>query len=310
MSLHTPASGLNLMSRLSLGNARQVYEVLLTGLATGGIFSLLALALVMVNRTAGYINLAQGELATLSTFLAWQLNEVTSSYWLALGLALVTSGLMGAALGWTMFRLFRRSSALSQVAATIALYAVINSIGGFVWGHTIKSFPTPFSLQPSSLGLSPHALWSLLVTGLIVAVMVAFFRWTRPGLALRAAADNVDSARLSGISPGVVAALGWSIAAVLSGVAGILVAPSLFLEPNMMLGVLPFALLAAVVGGLASPAGAVLAGIAIGVIDAAAMTYAPVAGRELKLVAAVAVLLAVLAIRPAGLFAVRPSERP
>jgi branched-chain amino acid transport system permease protein len=140
------------------------------------------------------------------------------------------------------------------------------------------------------------------VTALLLAGLYGFFRWTRVGLAMRAAATQPESARLVGIRVGWMLALGWGMAAAVGAVAGMLIAPVVFLEPNMMLGILLYGFAGAVVGGLTSPGGAVFGGFAVGVIENLAGTYVPVVGREMKLSIALIIIVAVLCVKPSGLF--------
>jgi branched-chain amino acid transport system permease protein len=136
----------------------------------------------------------------------------------------------------------------------------------------------------------------------LLGLLYLFFRGTRLGLAMRAAAANPESARLVGIRVGWMTALGWGMAALIGAVAGMLIAPVVFLEPNMMLGVLLYGFAGAVLGGLTSPGGAVLGGFAVGVIENVAGTFIPYVGRELKLTIALILIVAVLMVRPSGLF--------
>jgi branched-chain amino acid transport system permease protein len=193
---------------------------------------------------------------------------------------------------------------LSHVVVFIALFAILNSLAGFIWDFTIKNFPSPFGIR-SVLGqglLSSHDAGMIGVTVVLLVLLYLFFRHTRIGLAMRAAAANPESARLVGIRVGWMVALGWGMAAAIGAVAGMLIAPVVFLEPNMMLSVLLYGFAGAVVGGLNSPAGAVFGGFAVGVIENLAGTYIPYVGRELKLSIALAIIVAVLTVKPSGLF--------
>ena len=150
--------------------------------------------------------------------------------------------------------------------------------------------------------ISTHDAGMIVVTVVILALLYLFFRGSRLGLAMRAAAANPDSARLVGIRAGWMIALGWGMSAAIGAVAGMLIAPVVFLEPNMMLGVLLYGFAGAVLGGLSSPGGAVLGGFAVGVIENLAGAFIPYFGRELKLTIALIVIVAVLLVRPSGVF--------
>jgi branched-chain amino acid transport system permease protein len=200
---------------------------------------------------------------------------------------------------------------LSQVVAFIALFSILNSSAGQIWDFTIKSFPTPFGhtgLFGGSL-IDTHEAGMIGVTLVLLVLLYAFFRGTRLGLAMRAAAANPESARLVGIRVGWMTALGWGMAAAIGAVAGMLIAPVVFLEPNMMLGVLLYGFAGAVLGGLTSPAGAIVGGFAVGVMENLAGTFIPYIGRELKLTIALIMIVVVLMFRPTGIFGRRVVSR-
>jgi branched-chain amino acid transport system permease protein len=276
----------------------------LAGFATGAIYALIALAIVMIYQAIDHLNFAQGEMAMFSTFMAWQLIEWGVPYWGAFLATLVLSFAGGVAIERTLFRPLQNAPVLSHVVAFIALFAILNSTAGFIWDFNVKSFPSPFGARPL-LGnglISAHEAGMVAVTLAMLALLYAFFRWTRMGLAMRAAAGNPESARLAGIRVGWMIALGWGMAAAIGAVAGMLIAPVVFLEPNMMLRILLYGFAAAVVGGLTSPGGAVLGGFTVGVVENLAGTFIPYVGRELKLPIALVLIVAVLMVRPAGLF--------
>jgi branched-chain amino acid transport system permease protein len=188
---------------------------------------------------------------------------------------------------------------------------LFNSIAGFLWGQDVRSFPTPFGAWPQ-LGSTPiggHRAGMIVVALLIVGALQLFLIRTRLGLRLRAAAENPEAARMVGIRVDRAQVLGWGLAAALGAVAGMLIAPVVLLQPQMMFVVFPYALAAAVLGGLSNPLGAVVAGFALGVVDALATVYMPAVGRELKLPFVLAVIIVVLVIRPQGLLGARSVER-
>jgi len=203
-----------------------------------------------------------------------------------------------------MFKPLHNASILANLVGFIALFSILNSGDGYIWDYTIKTFPTPFGTKPllGSGLMDTHEAGMIGVTGLLLGLLYLFFRGTRLGLAMRAAAANPDSARLVGIRVGWMTALGWGMAAAIGAVAGMLIAPVVFLEPNMMFGVLLYGFAGAVLGGLTSPAGAVLGGFAVGVIENLAGTFIPYVGRDLKLTIALIVIVAVLMVRPEGVF--------
>ena len=280
-----------------------VHQVL-SGLANGGIYASVALALVMIYQATHLVNFAQGEMAMFSTFIAWQLIQWGLPYWVAFGATIVISFAAGVLIERVVLRPIHDAPILSHVVAFIALLSILNSGAGFLWDWTIKNFASPFGsgqLFGQSL-IGPHDAGMIATTILMLVLLYLFFRHTRIGLAMRAAAANPESARLAGIRVGWMNALGWGMAAAIGSVAGMLIAPVVFLEPNMMLSILLYGFAGAVVGGLTSPGGAVLGGFAVGVIENLAGTYIPVVGREMKLSIALCIIVAVLCVKPSGLF--------
>jgi len=275
----------------------------MAGLATGGIYACMALAVVMIYQAIDHLNFAQGEMAMFSTFIAWQVMQWGQPYWVAFVAAVVLSFIGGVLIERVLFRPIHNAPVLSSLVAFIALFSILNSAAGYLWDYTIKTFPTPFGHKPLLAGLADtHEAGMIGVTLGLLCLLYLFFRGTRLGLAMRAAAANPESARLVGIRVGWMTALGWGMAASIGAVAGMLIAPVVFLEPNMMLGVLLYGFAGAVLGGLTSPGGAVLGGFAVGVIENVAGTFIPYVGRELKLTIALILIVAVLMVRPSGLF--------
>src|ERR1700687_2743779 len=258
----------------------------LAGLATGGIYACLALALVMIYQAIDHLNFAQGEMAMFSTFIAWQLIELGVPYWVAFVARLLISCVAGVLIDRVLFRPIHDAPILSHIVVFIALFGILNSLAGFIWDFNVKNFPTPFGSRPllGSGLISSHDAGMIGVTILLLVFLYVFFRHTRIGLAMRAAAANPQSARLARIRGGRVIAPGrgmggggrgggwmiapgWGMAAAIGAVAGMLIAPVVFLEPNMMTSVLLYGFAAAVVGGLTSPGGAVIRGFAGGIIE-------------------------------------------
>jgi branched-chain amino acid transport system permease protein len=283
----------------------------LAGIATGGIYALMALALVTIYHAIRHLNFAQGEMAMFSAFVAWQLLAWDTPYWLAFFTTIAISFAGGVVIERVVFMPIRHAPVLSHIVVFVALFLIVNSLAGFIWDFTIKPFPSPFGTQPLfGAGLiGAHQAGMLAVILIVLALLFLFLRYTRLGLALRAAAANPESARLVGIRVGWMMALGWGLASAVGAVAGMLIAPVVFLEPNMMLGILLYGFAGAVLGGLTSPGGAVLGGFLVGVVENLAGTYVPVIGHELKLPMALLLIVVVLVFKPAGLFGRRVVER-
>ncbi|MBC8007603.1 MAG: branched-chain amino acid ABC transporter permease [Prolixibacteraceae bacterium] len=273
-----------------------------SGLAAGGIYASLALALVMIYQSTNHINFAQGEMAMFSTYLAWSLINGGIPYWWAFVLTVLVSFVAGVVIERIIIRPVEHAPVLSVVTVFIALLVIFNSVAGWIFTYTIKTFPSPFPEQPlfGNRYISSHELGSTGITLLVLIALYLFFRFTPLGLAMRAAAQNPLSSRLVGIRVGWMLALGWGLAAAVGAVAGMLVAPIVYLEPNMMAGVLLYAFAAALVGGIDNPFGAVLGGFMVGVLENLIGAY--LIGTELKLTVALVLIIGVLLFKPTGMF--------
>jgi branched-chain amino acid transport system permease protein len=280
-------------------------QQIVSGLASGGIYGLLALAIVLIHRSTGIVNFAQGELATLSAFVCWTLLDHGCAFWPAFGATLALSLAGGIAIQQTLIRPIQNGPPVGILIMTIGLLIAVNGLTTWIWGGAAKQFKGPFSTSPIKVGgvaFSKQDLGVIAVSIIAVVLMGLLFSKTKLGLGLRATAVNPVEARLAGVRVGAMLALGWGLAAALGAVAGILAAPSLFLEPNMMQTVLLYSFAAAVLGGMDSPIGAVVGGLVLGVLLNLVGTYVHWVGGELRLATALAVILGVLLIRPAGLF--------
>lgn len=275
------------------------------GLANGGIYAAVALALVMTYLSTNVVNFAQGEMAMFSTFVAWLLMEHGMPYWLAFFSTLAIAFVGGVAIERLVLRPMERAPILALTIVTIGLLTIFNSLAGWLFGYTVRPFPTPFPNSPTRLGgiiVSPHSLGILAVTFVVLAGLYVLFQYTHFGLAMRAAARYPVGARLVGIRVGWMLALGWGLAAAVGAVAGMLVAPLLLLDPNMMGGILIYAFASATLGGFTSPVGAVIGGFVVGVTENLAGTYVRWIGADLKLTLALAIIVLVLIFKPSGLF--------
>jgi branched-chain amino acid transport system permease protein len=274
---------------------------ILSGLATGGIYASLALALVMIYQATHLVNFAQGQMAMFTTYLAWALLQVGVPYWAAFALTVVGAFVLGVVIERVIIRPVENAPILAVVIVFIALLVIFNSLAGWIFSYTIKPFPSPFPAEPlfGNSYVSSHELGSTAITLVVLLLLFAFFRFTPLGLAMRAAAQNPVSSRLVGIRVGWMLALGWGLAAAIGAIAGMMIAPTVFLEPNMMGGVLIYAFAGALLGGIDSPGGAVLGGFLVGVLENVVGVYI---GTELKLTLALVVIIGVLVVRPSGMF--------
>ena len=273
----------------------------LAGLATGGIYASLALALVMIYQATHLVNFAQGEMAMFTTYIAWTLVNAGVPYWAAFFLTVAFAFVLGVLIERVVIRPVEQAPVLAVVVVFIALLLILNSVTGWIYSYTIKTFPSPFPAQPIfGRYLSSHEFGAIAVTLVVLALLYAFFRFTPLGLAMRAAAQNPESSRLVGIRVGWMLALGWGLAAAVGAVAGMMVAPIVYLDPNMMGGVLLYAFAAALVGGIDNPAGAVVGGFLVGVLENVLGAF--VIGNELKLAVALVLIVGVLVVKPSGFF--------
>jgi branched-chain amino acid transport system permease protein len=296
-------------------------QQVVSGVASGAVYASLALALVLIYRAMDVANFAQGEMAMFSTFVAYALfagdfgllgtklgingQHIPGPYafWIAFVIAVVASFVVGVAIERLLIRPFEGAPLLTLVIVTLGLFLFVNGLAGFNWGYVFKTFCCPFPQSSFSLGGVVLNWQDIGITGVTLVVLVAmaiFFRYTKLGLAMRAAALYPESSRLMGVRTSWMLAIGWGLSAAVGAVSGIMIAPVVFLDPNMMQSVLLFAFAAAVVGGIESPLGAVIGGIIIGVLLAVLGTYIP-GGENLRTPLALVVIVVVLIIRPSGL---------
>jgi branched-chain amino acid transport system permease protein len=281
-------------------------QQVVAGLGSGAIYGALALALVLIHRATGVINFAQGEMAMFTTYIAWTLIENHGwSYWPAFVVTLVFAFVLGLGIQRVVIAPVSNASVLTIVIMTIGLVLTFNGLASLIWSGEIRAFPSPFPNETWQLGevsISQQDLGTFGVVAVLVILLWAFFQLTKIGLALRASALNPEASRLVGVRVGWMLAIGWGLAAMLGAVAGMLAAPTVFLDPNMMQAILIYAFAAAVLGGIDSPFGAVAGGLLLGVGLNLIGAYVDFVGADLRLPVALLIILVVLLVRPAGLF--------
>ncbi len=275
---------------------------LASGLALGGVYAIMALALVMIYQATQLVNFAQGEMAMFSTYFAWKLMDLGWPYWRAFFATVVVSFVGGLVIERLVVRPFARAPVLVSVIVFIGLALIFNALAGWLYGYTVTAFDSPFSGRPwfGAGYISAHELGAIVVSLGVLGLVYAFFGFTPLGLAMRAAAQNPTSSRLVGIRVGWMLAIGWGLAAAIGAIAGMMAAPIVYLDPNMMAGVLIYAFAGAVLGGIDNPFGAAFGGFAVGVLENLVGAY--VVGDEVKLSVALAIIVGVLVWRPSGLF--------
>jgi len=280
-------------------------QQVVSGLASGGIYAALALALVLIHRATGVINFAQGEMAMFTTYIAWTLTANHGwSYWPAFVATLAFAFVLGVGIQRVIIRPVERGPVLTTVIITIALILVFNGGAGWIWSAEVRAFPSPFPNDTWNVGgvaISVQDVGTIAIVLGMVVLLWAFFQFTKVGLALRASALNPDASRLVGVRVGWMLAIGWGLAALLGAVAGMLAAPTIFLDPNMMQAILIYSFAAAVLGGIDSPLGAVVGGMILGVGLNLIGAYVDFVGADLRLPVALLIILVVLLVRPAGL---------
>jgi branched-chain amino acid transport system permease protein len=259
----------------------------------------------MIYQATDVVNFAQGSMAMFSTYLAWSLLASGLPYWAAFLATLAIAFAGGVILERIVIRPVETAPILTVVIVTLGLLVIFTSIAGWIWTYIQKPFPSPFPASPIRAGnivIGAHDVGEIAVTLVMLTLLFLFFRYTPLGLAMRAAAQNPVSARLVGIRVSWMLALGWGLAAVFGAVAGLMVAPIVTLDPNMMGGIQIYAFAAATLGGFTSPLGAVVGGLIVGVTENLVGTYVQFIGTELKLTVALAIIIVVLVFKPSGLF--------
>lgn len=280
-----------------------VIQQIVDGLANGAIYGLVAMALVLIFRSTGIINLAQGEMAMFATFGAWALVQAGLPIGIALPVAVVGSFVSGLLVERVIIRPVATSPELVIVMTTLGLFLVVNSLAGIIWGYDVHKTESVFGQRVFTVGgvtITADSIGVVVVLLLLAGGLALFFRRTRVGMAMRASTINAESAALAGISVATMRMLGWGLAAGLGAFAGIFTAPRLFLDPNMMQGVLVYAFAAATLGGFDSALGAVIGGLTLGVLENLIAIY--VIPDQLRVLVPLVLLCIVLIVRPQGLF--------
>jgi branched-chain amino acid transport system permease protein len=286
-------------------------DLTLSGVSSGAVYAAVGLALVLIWRATRIVNFAQGAMLMITTFIAWKVVNASGSYVLGFVVALACGLVLGAAVERVLIRRVESAPPLNAVIVALGLLLLLESIAGMVWGNTPKSFPAAFSIRGYRVGsttllFAPNDLFIvLLVLGVAVALAV-LFRFTSVGLRMRAAAFQPEVARLLGVRVGRMLTLGWALAALVGSIAGVLVAPSVFVGPNTFDPILIFGFTAAILGGLDSPVGAVVGGVILGLALSYVSGYE---GSSMVTLASLVILVVVLMVRPTGLFEATQERR-
>jgi branched-chain amino acid transport system permease protein len=286
-------------------------DLTLNGVSTGVVYALVALALVLTWRATRIVNFAQGGMLMITTFIASSVIGAASSYWLGFAVALVCGLALGAVVERLLIRRVESGPPLNAVIVALGLLIFLQALAGMIWGNTPRSFPPAFSIRGYDIGgtrvlFSPNDTFTVLVVVGVALALAALFRGTAIGLKMRAAAFEPEVARMLGVRVGRMFTLGWALAALVGSLAGLLVAPSVFVGPNQFDPILIFGFTAAVLGGLDSPPGAVVGGVLLGLALSYVSGYE---GASLVTLAALVILVVVLMVRPGGLFSSAQERR-
>jgi branched-chain amino acid transport system permease protein len=290
---------------------QQFINVTLSGLVEGMIYAAFALALVLIWRSTRIVNFAQGSMAAATTFIALALINAGYSYWLGFVVALVSGFLIGAIVERVIIRPVEGGPELNAVIVALGLFVALQALIAVIAGSAFQSFPTPFGVRGFEVGdttiaITPTSLYIIGSVLIVMGLLVALFRFTRVGLAMRASAFGQEVARLLGVRVGRMLTLGWALAAVVGSLSGLLIAGGEFVYPAYMDSLIVFGFVAAVLGGLDSPVGAIVGGLLLGLalsyvsgyIDSALVNFA-----------ALVILMIVLLVKPGGLFASSVARR-
>lgn len=286
-------------------------DLTLNGIANGVIYAAVALSLVLIWRATRILNFAQAGMLMLTTFIAWAVIDAGGPYVAAFAVALVSGLVLGAVVERVIIRPVEGAPPLNAVLVTLGLLVLLQAVAGMIWGNNPHSFPPAFSISGFDVGghtvlFSRQDLFGVLVVAAVMIVLRVLFQRTDLGLRMRASAFAPEVARLLGVRVGTMFTLGWALAAMVGSLAGVLVAPSVFVSPNSFDAVLVFGFTAAVIGGLESPPGAVAGGLIVGLTLSYVSGYA---GSSMVTLGALAMLVAVLMVRPQGLFATAEARR-
>jgi branched-chain amino acid transport system permease protein len=283
---------------------QQLSNTFFTGLTLGVIYAAFALALVLIYRSTRIVNFAQAPMAMLTTYIALTLIDAGLPYWVGFLAALASGFMLGVAIEFTLIRPVMGGSELNTVILTLGVFVALHSIAALIFGSSYHTFPAPFGVRGIEFGditiaLTGFGIFTILSVLVVLLALVFLFRRTNLGLTMRASAFNPETASLLGVPVGWMLTLGWGLAATVGALSGLLVAGGSLMHPAYMDSVIVYGFVAAVLGGIDSPVGAVVGGLFLGVALSLVSGYV---GSELVGLASLASLLAVLLIKPSGLF--------
>ncbi|OZC51100.1 branched-chain amino acid ABC transporter permease [Rhodococcoides fascians A21d2] len=290
---------------------QQLLTILINGVTTGMIYAAFALALVLIWRSTRIVNFAQAPMAMITTYVALVVIDAGYSYWIGFGVALLSGLLLGALIERLVIRFVDSSSHINPVILTLGLFIIIHAVAAIIFGNQFRSFPAPFGLTGQRIGeinvaLTGYDIFKIIAVLVVLALLILLFRFTDLGLKMRASAFEQEVAKLLGVRVSRMLTLGWALAAVVGSLAGLLIAGGSLVHPGYMDSIVVFGFVAAVLGGLDSPAGAVVGGLLMGIGLSFVSGYL---GQDLVSSAALVILIVVLLVRPSGLFASTAARR-
>ncbi|MBC7592686.1 MAG: branched-chain amino acid ABC transporter permease [Kineosporiaceae bacterium] len=290
---------------------QQFLTTSLTGLTLGMVYAAFALALVLIWRSTRIVNFAQAPMAMITTYIALVVVDAGMSYWIGFAVALLSGLVLGAVIERVVIRPVEGKPEINAVILTLGLFVILNATAALIFGSRYRSFPAPFGLRGFQVGdmtvaLTGFGIFTIVSVVIVMLLLVALFRYTDLGLMMRASAFNQEVARLLGVNVGRMLTLGWALAAVVGSLSGLLIAGGSLVYPSYMDSVVVYGFVAAVLGGLDSPGGAVVGGLILGILLSFVSGYV---GSELVALAALAILMAVLLLKPGGLFSHATARR-
>ena len=290
---------------------QQFLTTSLTGLTLGMVYAAFALALVFIWRSTRIVNFAQAPMAMLTTYVALVVIDAGMSYWIGFAVALLSGLVLGAVMERVVIRPVEGKPEINAVILTLGLFVLLHAIAAIIFGSRYRSFPAPFGLRGFQVGditvaLTGFGIFTIISVVVVMLLLVVLFRYTDLGLMMRASAFNQEVARLLGVKVGRMLTLGWALAALVGSLSGLLIAGGSLVYPSYMDSVVVYGFVAAVLGGLDSPAGAVIGGLILGISLSFVSGYV---GSELVALAALIILMAVLLLKPGGLFSHATARR-
>lgn len=277
-------------------------QTIVSGLAIGSLYALAALGIVLLFNTTGIINFAQGEVGMVSTFVAFYcMNHLGLHYVAALLIALIFAIVLGIVVERALMRPVRKADQLTQINVTLGLFMVLNGTAGVLWGYDSSVFPRAWEGAPFAVFQVVFDRQSILVLAVAAAIsliLFMLFKFTLLGIGMRAVSQDMIATKLMGVNNNRLFSAGWAIAALLGALAGLFIAPTTFLDPNMMQEVLFKAFAAAILGGFTSMPGAVLGGLLLGASENLIASYI---STDLKSTFSFSLIVIILLIKPYGL---------